>query len=454
MTKLYRARWVLPVSSDPITDGAIVVADTRITAVGEFQPLASKYPDSIVEDVGEAAILPGFVNAHTHLELTAMRGFLEGEEKDFFAWLRKLTIARLERMTADDLYVSVMWGACEAIRAGVTSVGDASDSAVASMNALREAGLRGIVYQESFGPDPKLVAENFSKLKQKLAELADRETPLVHRGVSPHAPYTVCAEQLELISSFAVAEKLPLMMHAAESKFEEMLLKNGSGPFAEGYAKRGIAWPTPGMSTVKYLELHGVLEAKPLLTHCITVDAEDIEVIRMSGACIAHCPKSNAKLGHGRAPFQAFLDAGIPTGLGSDSVASNNLCDLLEEARFAVLSARAALAGVPSIPSAKDALFASTGGGAKALGVSDHTGVLEAGKQAEFTAIGLQGVHQQPAYDPYSTLVFASSARDVQMTVVAGKEIYRDGRVLTLDEERLAARMNEIAKKLSQKHRG
>src|SRR6185295_8006011 len=179
MTKVYRARWVLPISSPAIGDGAIAVDHDRIISVGAQFTLREQFPEATVCDLGESAIIPGLVNAHSHLELTAMRGFLENEAGDFFAWLKKLTRARLDRMTADDLNVSAAWGACEAARAGVTCVADASDAALQSLNALREVGLRGIVYQESFGPDPKLATENFEKLKAKIAVLRERETPLI-----------------------------------------------------------------------------------------------------------------------------------------------------------------------------------------------------------------------------------------------------------------------------------
>lgn len=448
MTKLYSARWVLPISSEPIHQGAILVRDDRIVAIGEQRDLSASFADAEITDLGDAAIIPGLINTHSHLELTGMRGFLETEESNFFDWLKKLTWARLERLTADDLYVSASWGACEAARAGVTCVGDASDSALLSMTALREVGLRGIVYQESFGPDPGLAAENFEELKTKVAALRELETPLVTPGVSPHAPYTVSAPQLEMISDFVLSEKLPLMMHVAESRSEELLLREGSGPFAERLVQRGIEWSKPATSSIQYLARHGILKTKPLLAHCITVDDTDIQTIKDSGAGIAHCPKSNAKLGHGRAPFAKFLQAGIPVGLGSDSVASNNICDMLEEARFAVLCARACDSASEGKPSAREALHVATDGGARAIGLAS-VGVLEPGRQADFAVLALTGVHQRPAYDPYSALVFSSSGRDVLLTVVAGKEIYRDGRLTGVDEERLSARMDEIAVKLT-----
>src|SRR5215210_8107059 len=128
MTKIYCARWVLPVTAEAIEGGAVAVEGTRIAGVGARAEVVGRFPSASVEDLGEAVITPGFVNCHSHLELTAMRGFLEPEEGDFFAWLRKVTVSRNERLTAEDLYISAAWGAVEAARAGITCVGDASDS--------------------------------------------------------------------------------------------------------------------------------------------------------------------------------------------------------------------------------------------------------------------------------------------------------------------------------------
>ncbi|MBV9211700.1 MAG: amidohydrolase family protein [Acidobacteria bacterium] len=450
MTKIYSAKWVMPVASAPFEDGAVAIEGERIVAVGESEALHEEFPEAAREDFGEAVIMPGLVNCHTHLELTAMRGYLEREERDFFAWLKKLTIARLERMTPDDLYVSAAWGAIEAARAGVTSFGDASDAASASMRAIRDAGLRGIVYQESFGVDAKLAREHFEKLREKVSLLREFENERVRVGVSPHAPYTVSAPQLELISAYAIDESLPLMMHAAESEAEDLLLREGRGAFAESFARRGIEWHAPGVSTIQYLKRHGVLNARPLLAHCIRVDEDDLETLSAADARVAHCPKSNAKLGHGRAPFKSFLKHDIKVGLGSDSVASNNLCDLLEEARFAVLLARTGRDSFAELNllSAEAALRAATMGGAQALGWENQVGSLAAGMQADLAIVSLKGSHQQPVHNLAAALVFASSGRDVRLTMVAGAEVYRDGRMLTLDEERLNERMKEIGRKV------
>jgi len=230
-------------------------------------------------------------------------------------------------------------------------------------------------------------------------------------------------------------------MHAAESAAEDSLLREGCGLFADGLAKRSIEWKTPGVSTIEYLKQHGVLETEPLLAHCIRVDEEDIETLFESKSKVAHCPKSNAKLGHGRAPFASFLKAGVVVGLGSDSVASNNTCDILEESRFATLIARS-----DAMVSAQEVLRAATSGGAKCLGL--ETGELKVGAEADIAVVSLRGVHQLPSYDPVASLVFSSSGRDVVMTMVAGSEVYREGRVLNVDEDRLRNRMKEIALKL------
>jgi cytosine/adenosine deaminase-related metal-dependent hydrolase len=434
MSTIYSARWVLPVSTSPIENGAVAIEGQRIAAIGRRSEIIERFPEFDVDDFGEAVIAPGLTNTHTHLELTAMRGYLENEEPDFFAWLRKLTFARLERLTPDDLQVSATWGACEAVRAGITWVGDASDAALMSMRALLDVGLRGVVYQESFGPDARLAAENFEKLKIKLQELRATETGLVRAGVSPHAPYTVCRPQLEMVAELAKTENLPLMMHAAESEAEELFLREGCGVFAEGLARRSIEWKAPGISTIQYLKQVGILHTLPVLAHCIRVDDEDIETLRNNHAKVAHCPKSNAKLGHGRAPLGKFLKAGVIVGLGSDSVASNNTCDILEEARFATLLARAGGSDITATDALKTATLCS--------------GLTE-GAQADLAVVSLRGVHQTPSYDPVATLIFSSSGRDVVLTVVAGREVFRAGRVTTVDEDRLRARMEEISAKLS-----
>ncbi|HEV7903778.1 MAG TPA: amidohydrolase family protein [Pyrinomonadaceae bacterium] len=447
-TRLYCARWVVPVASPPFEDGAVAVAGASIVGVGSRPEVEAQFPGAAREDFGEAVVIPGLVNCHSHLELTAMRGYLEDVESDFFAWLRKLTIARMTRMTADDLRVSATWGALEAARAGVTTLGDACNAGDASMSALLDVGLRGNVYQEAIHPDERAADEMLSKLKTDVARLRERENGLVRVGVSPHSPYTMSEKLLVGMTDYALEEKLPLMIHAAESEYEDELLKHGRGRFAESYVQRGLDWPSPHMSPVQYLSTRGVLTPHTLLAHCVRVDAADIETIREAGASVAHCPKSNLKLGHGRAPYTKM--SGIRRGFGSDSVASNNTCDILEEARFATLLARLDQTDASGeLYNAQEALHDATLGGARALGYEENLGALRVGDAADLAIFRLDGAHQIPVYDPAHALIFSTSARDAVLTMVAGREVYRDGQVLTVDEERLRARMTEIRRKVT-----
>jgi 5-methylthioadenosine/S-adenosylhomocysteine deaminase len=431
MNKIYSARWLLPVASPAVEGGAVAVEGARVVGVGARDELIARFPEARREEFGDAVIMPGLVNCHTHLEL----------------W--RLTAVRRDALTEDDVRVSAEWGAVEAARAGITCVADASYVGEAPFGALKRVGLRGDVYQETINPDPAKADAEMELLRERVARMREGETELLRVGVSPHAPYSSSPRLIESAVSFAREESLPLMIHAAESQAEDDLIRRGEGIFAAGLAARGIEWRTPNVSPVQYLARLGVLAPSTLLAHCVRADAEDVRLISETGAAVAHCPKSNAKLGHGRAPYEEFVAADLRLGLGSDSVASNNTCDLLEEARFAVLAARAAT-GAAHLErlTAERALRDATLGGARALGLDD-CGSLEAGKQADLAILRLDAAHQSPAYDPARALVFSSSGRDVLLTVVAGREIYVRGRVTTVDEERLRARMLEIRNKLA-----
>jgi aminodeoxyfutalosine deaminase len=447
--KILAAEYVLPISADPIRDGAVAIEGGEIAAIGRRQELIQQFPEAALEDLGQAAILPGFVNCHSHLEITAMRGFLDSVEHDFFAWLMKLTVTRGERLTDDDIKLAAMAGALEGARGGVTCFGDIGRYGRAGLEALKANGLRGVVYQETeFTPNDETAAADFEKLKDKFLALRADATSLVDVGISPHSPYTVGSELFQRIAEYALAQQIKISIHAAESREEEELMRRGTGFFADMHKRFGSAWKSPHCSTVRYFQDLGVLGTKPLFAHCITVSDEDIELLAASGSSVAHCPKSNAKFGHGYAPFEKFLGKGVTVGFGSDSVASNNSCDILEEARFAALSARNR-PGSKRFIEAKQVLEAATLGGAKALGLDDRIGTLEPGKQADIIAIALSDIGQQPVHDVCTALVFASNARDVRMAMVAGEEIYGNGVSSRIDEVEVKAKLREISARMA-----
>jgi len=442
------AKYLLPITSRLIENGAVAIEGGTIIDVGPLNVLAKRYPEARVDDAGTAAILPGFVNCHSHLEVTALRGCLDKVEHDFYTWLITLTKLRGAVLTDEEIEVGAIAGAVEGLRAGVTCFGDIGRFGRAGFNALKTAGLRGVLFQETdFSADSRTAEADFEKLKEKFENLASDSTDLVQVGISPHAPFTVSRELFERIARFGVDQKIKTSIHAAESQEEDELLLNGSGFFTTVYEKFSIEWPSPLCSSIGYLEQTGILETRPLLAHCIRVTASDIEIIRNSGSTIAHCPKSNAKFGHGYAPFERFLDSGIAVGLGSDSVASNNTCDMLEEARFAAFAARNRPDRSRFI-TAGDVLRASTIGGATALGLNEKIGSLEKGKQADLIVIRLDRLAQQPVTDVEAALVFSSGAHDVIRTIVAGREVFCDGQCTTVDEKELLPRLQAIADKI------
>lgn len=422
--RIIAADHVLPISSAPIRDAAVAIDGGKIAAVGSRQQIQEKYSNAEIEDLGPAAILPGFVNCHSHLELTAMRGALDAVEHDFRSWLLKLNSLRAE-MTNDDIVAAAVAGAREGAAAGVTCFGDIGRFGHAGVSALKEVGLRGVVFQETeFSPDDRTADDDFLKLTEKFERLHAASTDLVRVGLSPHSPYTVSSRLFELIAEYAIINRLQVSIHAAESSPEIELLTRGTGFFTGVYEKFDVEWHSPHCSPIEYLERLGVLSAQPLLAHCVKVSATDLSRIKANGAKIAHCPKSNAKFGHGYAPFERFLDEGIAVGLGSDSVASNNVCDLLEEARFASLAARNR-EGSERFIEGKEVLEAATLGGAKALGIESITGSLEPGKQADLTVVSLDNLAQQPIGDIHAALTFSSNARDIILTMVAGREVFK-----------------------------
>jgi len=423
-----RARWVLPISSAPIENAEVVIEGDRIVAVRQSGgPVGTD-----VEDFGDAVLMPGLVNVHTHLDYTVMRGLLE--DIPFFPWIRELN-ARKAALTQEDWVASATWGAAEAVAGGVTTIGECTDSGAALVGAKR-LGLGGIIFQEVFGIDTRqTVVEILAELEAKLIRYR-LETPgtSLAVGISPHAPYTVRPELMRALGRFAETDGLPVCIHAAESTAETTLFQSGTGPIAEMFQRREIAWSAPNQSVVAYLEAQGVLSARTLLVHGVQVSAEDRVRMRRTGAAWAYCPKSNAKLGNGVAPLAILLDPpspneddtterGVRVGLGSDSVASNNTMDLFEEMRFAVLMQRAAQRRI-DVLTAQAAVEMVTRGGAEALGLAAEIGTLEIGKRADLCIVGLEDGHNVPAYHPYNALVYTARASDVRCTVIRGKIVY------------------------------
>lgn len=428
---LYTADWVLPISSAPIRHGAVLVEAGRIAFVGAASAVA--LDSSVVRTIalGNAVLMPGLVNAHSHLELTLLRGFLEG--LDFRDWLRTLTTVRRDLMSESVLLDASRAGIREALRNGITCLADTTDSG-APLTAMREYGVRGVGYLEVFGPDPAQCDGAIAQLAARVGEARALDTALVRVGVSPHAPYTVSRDLFAATAALSRRESLPMAVHVAESAAEMLFVRDGAGPFADRLRARDVMVAPQAESPIALLEAAGVLAARPLLIHVIQADDRDMARIADAGATIVHCPISNAKLGHGIAPLDRMLAHGIRTGLGTDSVASNDRMDLLGEARQATLFASLRV-GTPDAISAHEALALATRGGAEALGLDARIGTLEVGKDADLAAFPLDHDDAQPLFDPAVALVHALAGKvEAVLVTVEGRELVANGAIAQRDE--------------------
>ena len=360
----------------------------------------------------DAAIVPGLVNAHSHLEYAVYAGF--GDGLPFDEWI-VLHMERKSRIGWDDFVAIARAGAAESLRSGVTTVGDASFSGAAGI-ACAELGLRALVYLEVFGRDEDTLHTRFEPARERVAPfLSDR----VRLGVSPHAPYTVSPDLYRACLDLG----LPVMTHLAESDAEQEWLRDGTGTWA---AFADVLPPPPGETGIRLLAGHGLLGPDMAAAHCVKADAEEIALLARHGVAVVHCPRSNAILGCGIAPLAELVDAGIRVGLGTDSPASTPSFDFFEEMRFAVFAARAR-AEHPSALTAGGALELATLGSARALGLETEIGSLAPGKRADLAVVSLAGSPYLPWEDPAAAIVYGGSPGRVLATLVDGEERYRKG---------------------------
>jgi aminodeoxyfutalosine deaminase len=430
---VYQADWICPVTSEPIQGGAIAVEGGRILSIGA----ANEVPGTDRVHYAGCTIVPGFVNSHAHLELTILRGLLEN--LPFMEWIRRLTQIKYQILTRDDLKVSAQLGAIEMLRAGVTTVGEVMDLGT-GWEAMREFGLKGIAYQEVFGPAESAAAESMRGLVGKIDRYRHESSTTMNIGVSPHAPYTVSRPLFESVRDYARKERLRMTAHVGESRDETAFVRDGEGPFAAAHAKRGIGVVARHCSPVAYMNMLGLLGPDMLLVHGVESDEQDLEVIRDTGTFVAHCPKSNAKLGHATARIHDMRARGVHVALGTDSVASNNAIDMFEEMRAAIFQQRT-LTGRIDAMTASEAFRMATIEGARCLELENELGSLDPGKRADFSVVDLNECSTQPVYDPVETMVYSATRANVRKVFQAGREV-------SLDDSEVLKGVRIIAAKL------
>jgi 5-methylthioadenosine/S-adenosylhomocysteine deaminase len=405
--ELISADWVLPIDGQPIESGAVALEGGRIAAVGTVDELGegTRYDDSV--------IVPGFVNAHSHLEYAVYAGFGDGLG-DFAEWIT-LHIQRKAQIGWEQYVDIARLGAAECLASGVTAVGDCSYSGATAV-ACAELGLRATIYLEVFGADPAKALEHFATIRDRAEDaFSDRVRP----GVSPHAPYSVSRELYRACAELG----LPIATHISESRSEVAYLLRGEGPWG-GYAD--LLVDPPGVTGTRLLAEHDLLGSEVVAAHCVVVDDEEIDLLASTGTGVAHCPRSNAALGCGVAPLAELRSAGARVGVGTDSPASAPSFDFFEELRSVVLTARAR-AGRPDVLSASEALELGTLGSARALGLDAEIGSLAPGKRADLAVVSLAGSPYLPWEDPAAALVYGGSPDRVIATYVDGEARYEKG---------------------------
>ena len=407
MKRVLSADWVLPIEGPPIEDGAIVVEDGLIAAVGAAHDLGegTRYDDAV--------IVPGFVNAHSHLEYAVYGGFGDGLG-DFAEWIT-LHIQRKARIGWDEYVDVAKYGAAHCLASGVTTVGDCSYSGATAV-ACAELGLRATVYLEVFGADPARALEHFAAIRDRVgAAFSARVRP----GVSPHAPYSVSIELYEACAELG----LPIATHISESPAEVAYLLTGAGAWG---AYKDLLVAPPGKTGTYLLAEHDLLGPNVVAAHCVVLDEDEIGLLASTGTGVAHCPRSNGALGCGVAPLAELRDAGARVGVGTDSPASAPSFDFFEELRSVLLSARAR-AGRPDVLSTSDVLELGTLGSAHALGLDAEIGSLVPGKRADFVIVSLEGATYLPWEDPAGAVVLGGSPDRVIATYVDGEARYEKG---------------------------
>ncbi len=419
---------------DVYEDGAVAIRGDAIVAVGPTEEIVRDYQATETIDCADSVIMPGLVNAHTHIPMTLMRGLNDDLRLD--VWLGYLMPVEREFVTPDFVKLGARVACAEMIRSGVTSFADMFYYEEAIAEQVAEIGMRALLGQTILvfpAPDAETF-EDALLLCRRFIEHWNGH-PLIQPAVAPHAWYTATPELLLACADLARAFDVPLHTHVSETRLE-----------ADNSVNQNH------MSVVTWLEQHGILDTKLLAAHCVHIDEEDMFNLRRVGAGVAHCPSSNLKLASGIAPVAQMLKLGLKVGVGTDGPASNNDLDMVEEMRLASFIAKTA-AQDPTVLPARQTLEIATIGGARAIHMGHLTGSLEAGKRADIAVRDMRGIHNQPHFHNhpdavYSRIVYSSKANDVAHVLCNGRWLMRDRVLLTVDEDAARDAAIEVATKI------
>ncbi|MFH0517095.1 amidohydrolase [Streptomyces sp. M41] len=409
-----------------VRDGAVAVDEGEIVAVGAAAELCARFRARESVDAVGCLVLPGLVNAHTHLAMTLLRGRADDVKLQVF--LERVLRWEAELLSPKNVAAAVRLAVAESIRAGVTSALDMYWFHEAAERAARQAGWRlltGPCFMDV--PEPPDGRAYGDRMVWARRDLQARGP--AHRGRRPvvfaHSTYTLSPAQLTEIAALAREFGALLHLHAAENATEVATVEGR-------YGRR----------PVELLDSLGLLGPDLLLAHAVELTGPEIAALARTGTSVAHCPVSNLKLGCGIAPVPRLLSAGVTVGLGTDGAVSSNSLDVLGAVRQAALVHKAG--GDPTAVGAERAVRMATIEGARALGLGEQLGSLEAGKRADLIVLDLGAPHLRPSHDPWSTLAYAAHSADVRDTVVDGRVLMRERVLTTLDEEAVIADLEAL----------
>jgi 5-methylthioadenosine/S-adenosylhomocysteine deaminase len=420
---------------DLIPDGAVAIQGAKIRAVGTSAQIAADFEAEKTVDCRGQYILPGLVNAHTHVPMTLLRGLADDLRLD--VWLMGYVMPTERHfVTPDFCRLGTSLACAEMIRSGVTAFADMYYFEGDVAKATAAAGMRGVLGQ-SILKFPTPDAETYEYSLDYTAQFIEewRGHPLITPAIAPHAPYSTTQDMLRECVELAKSYDVPILIHIAETKLEQ----DDSSTL---YGKTVVPWVNEA----------GLLDAKVLAAHCVHINPGEMRILHEHGTTVAHCPTSNLKLASGIAPVMQMLDHKLTVGIGTDGPASNNDLDMLEEMRLTAILAKTAVNDPTALP-AKQALLMATRMGAEALFLGDVTGSLEAGKLADVITIDADVAHNVPQFqrDPnavYSRIVYASKSTDVRHVLCNGQWLMRDRELLTVNEAELLREASAYALKV------
>jgi len=410
--------------------GAVAIDGARIVAVDAPAVIAQKYAGSDVLHADGQVVMPGLINTHGHAPMVMYRGL--ADDLALMDWLQKYIFpAEAKTVSPEMVRTGTRLAALEMIQSGTTLFTDMYYFEEEIGRAAKAAGLRGVLGETIIGfpvADAKTPAESLARAERFMQEF--KGDPLIVPAVAPHAMYTNDTATLKACVELARKYGAPIVTHISETLDEGKTSQ-------EKYH----------LSPVSYLDSIGFWGPNVIAAHFVHVSDEDLAILKKRGAGLSHNPESNMKLASGVAPVTKALTAGINVGLGTDGAASNNDLDMFEAMRQAAFLHKLA-ENDPTAVSAQTALDMATIGGARALGMADRIGSLEAGKLADVIIVSMQSARQTPLYNPVSHLVYVTRGDDVTTTIVNGKVLMRDRRVLTLNAQAVIAEANALAKKV------